>query len=896
MAEDILKDLSILLNEEKWTRATLNSYSINNFKELDRVLEKAKELEIENEVKELCDEHLKHTKNSIIALYLSGIIALSQRIVDDSNLIMLINIFSDNHKWNVVEYLCNRILDYGENKFALRTLAESYENKNEEEKKYEVWDRLIKVDYEEADIVKLLAEKKEMEGDIEGSIEYYKKAIHRFLNKKLFSNVKEIWEKLVEYAPDDIDFFFSIEKKIVKTLNRERAASLLKELVPYYKDNEDWDTAIDILKKILTYEPKNATARKEIIECFRKKYANHSQLEEYIKLSNLNQSWRNVHDAIADFEKHISFDAGNYVFHRSWGIGKIINVENDQITIDFAKKKNHKMSLKMAVNALKILRKDHIWVLKSTMNREELKKKVKEDPSWALQIIIKSYDNVADMKKIKSELVPDILSTSEWNKWNSEARKILKTDPIFGNLPDKIDQFVVREKPITFEEKTYNKFKAEKNFFDRVQTIQDFLKHADPDSEYFGEMFSYFVSFLKTYTNVTEFVIASYLLVQRIISQYPFLNPHLEVNFKTLFDKIENIEEIFSRIDDSELKRDFLTSIKRNVKNWPEIFSRLFIIQPSKFIVEELVNTKNWEIVKKLFTNIVDNYKEYREAFVWFTRYIIDEPWFEKLELSYEKILIALIHLLDITFREISNKKDVSFNRKLNKQIQDFLFKEEKLLNYILTADRESIGRLYTLVEDIKELDPSIKINIKHKIIEKYPDFRFYGQQEAEKISMGLLMTRESFERKQEELKHLIEVEIPANSKEIGIAMAKGDLRENAEYKAALERQEMLKTTVSKLQEDLQKAQIFNAEDLDTSRVSFGTKVRLKNLKTNQIEEYTILGPWESEPSKNIISYLSPLGSALWNRQKGEKLEFKINENDFHYLIEDIQASEYVTK
>ncbi len=894
MAEDLLKELSILLNEEKWTRATLNSYSINNFKELDQILDKAKEQQLEDEVKELCDEHLKHTKNSIIALYLSGIISLSQHMVDDSNLIMLINIFSDNHRWNVVEYLCNRILDYGENKFALRTLAESYEKKNEEEKKYEVWDRLIRVDYEEADIVKLLAEKKEEEGDIEGTIEYYKKAIHRFLNKKLFSNVKEIWEKLVEYSPDDIDFFFSIEKKIVKILNRERAASLLKELVPYYKDNGDCDTAIQILKKILTYEPKNATARKEIIECFREKYANHSQLEEYIKLSNLNQSWRNVHDAIADFEKHISFDAGNYVFHRSWGIGKIINVENDQITIDFEKKKNHKMSLKMAVNALKILGKEHIWVLKFTMDKEELKKKIKENPSWALQVIIKSYDNVADMKKIKSELVPDILSSSEWNRWNAEARKILKTDPIFGNLPDKIDQFVVREKPITFEEKTYNKFKAEKNFFDRVQTIQDFLKHTDPDSEYFGEMFSYFVGFLKSYTTVTEYVIASYLLVQRIISMYPFLNPHLDLDFKTLFEKIENIEEIFAKIDDSELKRDFLTQIKKNVSNWPEIFSRLFIVQPSKFIIEELVGTKNWETVKKLFADIVDNYKEYREAFVWFARYIVDEPWFEKLELSYEKILIGLIHLLDITFREISNKKDVSINRKLNKQIQDFLFKEEKLLNYILTADRESIGRLYTLVEDIKELDPSIKINIKHKIIEKYPDFRFYGQQEAEKISMGLLMTRESFERKQEELKHLIEIEIPANSKEIGIAMAKGDLRENAEYKAALERQELLKTTVSKLQEDLQKAQIFNSEDLDTSKVSFGTKVRLKNLKDNKTEEYTILGPWESEPSKNIISYLSPLGSALWNRKKGEELEFKINENSFHYLIEDIEASEYI--
>ncbi len=62
---------------------------------------------------------------------MAGIISLSKQLVDDSNLIMLINIFSDNHKWKIVEFLCQRILEYGENKYALRTLADCYENSKE---------------------------------------------------------------------------------------------------------------------------------------------------------------------------------------------------------------------------------------------------------------------------------------------------------------------------------------------------------------------------------------------------------------------------------------------------------------------------------------------------------------------------------------------------------------------------------------------------------------------------------------------------------------------------------------------------------------------------------------------------------------------------------------------
>jgi transcription elongation factor GreA-like protein/transcription elongation GreA/GreB family factor len=894
MATDLVKTVTELLNEEKWTRATLNSYSISNFKELDTLIDQARSEGLADEVRELAGEHLKHTSNSIIALYLSGIIALSKELVDDTNLIMLISIFTDNHKLNIVEYLADRILEFGENKFALRTLGECYENRNDDAKKLEVWDRLIRVDYEEAEIVKILGEKREEEGDVDAAVDYYKKAIHRFINKKQFASVKELWDKLIELCPEDIDFFFHIEKRISKNINGERAASLLTTLIPYYREKGEWDTAIEILKRILDYDSKNNAARKDIIDCYREKYKNHSQLEDYIKISNLNQNWRNVHEAIADFEKHISFDTGNYVFHRTWGIGRIVSIKDDTFVIDFANKTSHKMSLKMAVSALEVLSAEHIWVLKRTMPKEELAPKVKADPSWALKLIIKSFGNCADMKRIKAELVPDVLSAGEWSRWNTEARSILKKDSAFGNLPDKIDQFMVRDKPISFEEKTYNKFKAEKNFFDRVKTIEDYIQggQAEPDSDWFSEMFSYLTTFLKGTPGVSETVIASWLLVQKISAIYPFLNPGVLLTFEELFRKIENLEETFMKIEDPELKREFLIAIKKNIPEWPEVFKRLFSLYPNRFIVDELVANKLWDVLATLISQLQARYKENRDAFVWMAKNLLGERWLERMSVSREKIFIGLIHLLEITFREIANKRDASANRKTNRQIHEFLFDEGRLLEFLMGADEDSITRLYTLVDDVKELDPSIKIHLKHRIKEKYPNFRFLGEHEAEKVSLGLLVTRASFEKKQQDLKHVLDFEIPENSKEIGVAMSKGDLRENAEYKAALEKQEMLKVAASRLQEELQAAQIFNENEVNTNKISFGTRARLKNLKGGQAEEYLILGPWESNPTRNIISYLSPLGAALWSHATGEELAFTINQNEFHYVVENIEKAD----
>ena len=894
MSSKTIDKISQLLNEEKWTRATIKSYSITNFKELDEMIDDLMDDENQQEIVDVCEEHLQHTKNSIIALYISGIISLSKHMIDDSNLMILINIFSDNHKWNIIEYLCERILGFGENKFALRTLAECYENENEDEKKYEIWERLVKVDYDETEIVRQLAEKYEEDGDSEKAVEYYKKAVHRYVNKKLFANVKELWTKLLELCPDDIDFYYHLNKKIAKNISTERASQLLEELYEYYKERKEWDTAIDILKNILLFDSKDTDTRSEIIYCFRQKYSYHSQVEEYIKVSNLSQKWRNINEAISDFEKHISFDAGNFVFHRSWGIGRIKSIKGDNVVIDFIKKRNHKMSLKMAVNALTMLGREHIWVIKSTKKKEDLRKMVKSNIAWTLKTIIKSFDNAVDMKKIKSELVPGILTPGEWTTWSNEARKILKTDSDFGNLPDKVDCFVVRDTPITYEEKTFNKFKAENNFFAKIKTFQDFMDDISVESDYFPEMFVYFTNYLKSYSSVNEYVVSSYLLMEMVISRFPHMNPNIQIDFNEMFEDIEDLSSLFLKINDSDLKKLFLDKIKKEIENWPEIFTELFPVFLNKYIVDSLIKAGKKETLKNLILKVQEDYKEYREAFIWIYRNSEDYPFFEKYFYDDEKILVNMIHLLDITYREIINKRNVSVNKKINRQISIFLFKENRLVKFIEEADRETVIRMISLIDDVQGLDPAMVVDLKKLAKEKYADIAFIGEtEEIETFSRGgMTVTEEALDRKKLELKHILEVEIPLNSKEIGAAIELGDLKENAEYKAGKEKQELLNITVGKLKEDIEKCKVFDPSTADTKRISFGNVVELKNNETGEKEVYTILGPWESSPEENIISYMAPFGNALLNAKKGDKVEFEINDRKYSYEVGKIKLSE----
>jgi transcription elongation factor GreA len=149
------------------------------------------------------------------------------------------------------------------------------------------------------------------------------------------------------------------------------------------------------------------------------------------------------------------------------------------------------------------------------------------------------------------------------------------------------------------------------------------------------------------------------------------------------------------------------------------------------------------------------------------------------------------------------------------------------------------------------------------------------------------------YAQKQRQLNHIMEEEVPTNSKEIAFALSLGDLRENAEYKAAKEKQEILNSQVAKLKDEIDRAQIFDPASVSTGRVSFGTKAVLVNNANQQKDVFTILGPWESDPANRVISYLSPFGNAMLNKAEGEQFDFSVGEEKVTYTVEAISAVEF---
>lgn len=154
---------------------------------------------------------------------------------------------------------------------------------------------------------------------------------------------------------------------------------------------------------------------------------------------------------------------------------------------------------------------------------------------------------------------------------------------------------------------------------------------------------------------------------------------------------------------------------------------------------------------------------------------------------------------------------------------------------------------------------------------------------------MSHFFTRTSHARFLEELERLRTQELPALSRAKNAAAAEGDLSENTEYHATREQLEMVQRRIYDLEAQLRAPRFIEDLPISCATVSIGTKVRCLDLETRQEVIYTILGPADTAPEKNIISFQAPLGRGLIGKELDDEVSISIPAGKRHLRILDIQ-------
>ncbi len=150
-------------------------------------------------------------------------------------------------------------------------------------------------------------------------------------------------------------------------------------------------------------------------------------------------------------------------------------------------------------------------------------------------------------------------------------------------------------------------------------------------------------------------------------------------------------------------------------------------------------------------------------------------------------------------------------------------------------------------------------------------------------------VSAEGFKKLKADLEHLVNIERPSISKQIGEAIEKGDISENAEYDAAKDAQGMLEAKIALLQEQLASARIIDQSKIDTDVVQIMNKVTIKNVKNNATMAYTIVSEHESDLKLGKISVNTPIAKGLLGKKIGDVVDIRVPSGVIPFEIINIE-------
>ncbi len=884
-----------LFKEETWGRIDPKDIGISKFKILDDIFNSIIGEGLSEEALSICRTNLEEQPGSITAAYIIGLLGYQLEKIDDTlYLRKLIEKFTENHKWAIVEVLSEKILEYGESGFALRSLAISLERLGRNKEAIPVWEDLLKIERFDARVAKKLAFAIINE-EPEKSIQYMKLSIEGFIKSKNFDEVSPLWHKLVAVSWGDIQFFDRIERMLVDAKQLDLAADLLKILLNKYRDDENPDQAIEILKRILYYRPEDVHSRRELIKFYENKYGSHSQYNQFMKFSKMNNFKAPVRFAIEDFENNIVFDVGNYVFHNSWKLGKIKDIESDGIIIDFKEKPEHRMSIQMALQSLKPISDEHLYVMKYEDN-DTLMSLFKDDFMQFFELMIKSYNGQMLLADIKSELIPDFVEEKNWTKWWSKARTQIKKDPLFGVSPKKKNLIFMRDKPVTFSDELLGQFTATDSFSKKLDIAIEFVNNIEVKEGTLvaGYLINYFTDQMKG-SSFTRQILSYFILTDFAKYSDPAKMKLSSHNDKVIpfIKESKELSLLSVKISSYDYKKDFVNLIVDNREDWPEVLFELLFETPvriHKYIANILIRSHEYYTMNKFIDRVIVGAKQYPDIFIWIAKNIFMKTWdYDWLDYSEELFVLSYFRLMNEM-----KKIEVDGNRLKNIML-DLLFNEDELVlkEIVEKFDMPLLGKIYDIFENLSYVEESQLEKFKEILNARFENFQSVHEADDEEWIADvekLIVSREGYDRKKAELERMVNEDMVSLSRELAdVSEASGDIRENVEYNALMEKQTILKLAISRLDDEMKRAEVLDVDRINTDSVKIGTKAVFENTETGVTSHYIILGPWDADFENQILSYRSPIAKAMLGKKIGDEVLIRTDDQDEKFKIVNIE-------
>ena len=578
-------------------------------------------------------------------------------------------------------------------------------------------------------------------------------------------------------------------------------------------------------------------------------------------------------------------EPGTFCLHKSWGSGvvKEWDLFGDRIVIDFEEKSAHSMKLQFAANSLDVLESEHIMA-KFASDPEAVKKLAAEDPVEFAKQLLTSFGGAMLLDKVEDEVKGRIVAEERYRSWWESAKRQIRSDTRFL-LPSKRNiPFELRDESLTAGEALIGDFESAKDIKAKIKVLENLRKNLE--------------SFNEPAIELEEVINMAGSTAAVIIKRTPGVAIELLLARDGLVADIEGMDDA-ERMQVSEVLRDYS-------KRFPEILKGMGVASQRQvyLLARDVFGEQDWvsqliaalegagtraiaEISKFLHENgkgdelsleLTAGLQQRRlgaEVLAWICK---ERKGLAAGVFSDPGISAAIIAALERDHLDESTPK--------TNRLHDLLMDDKGLVPDLLSSsDTAEIRHFTRRIQSTPVFEGLNKNSLLARIIKVFPSVEdlITGEKAENAVETtqpsGVIVSWESLQQRREKLDDIINKKIPENSKEIGVAREYGDLKENFEFKAAKQQQAVLMRQKAELEAEVATARGTDFSEADGSAVAVGTIVELEDISTGGLEQVTVLGAWDTDIEKSIVSYLSAMGAALLGKVAGDELELS-TEND----------------
>lgn len=719
------------------------------------------------------------------------------------------------------------------------------------------------------------------------------------VNTEQYDKLENVWAEIIESNNKNLQSLLEVIDLLVKREEKKRAYDFLMTLISYYKQKELYNDVLKALKRLLEHNPNGKGIVKEVVECYSNIYKERPYAQTIVgKTFEEVEGTSDIQKAIKRLERYFYLDCGDYVYHKSWGVGQVssIDTEAEKVNIDFEKKSNHSIAMDIAPDILQKLDKDDLLVM-IYAQKDVLDKMVDEDPVCLIKLTLRYFKGRASVAHVKNRLVSGVLPVESWSKWWTHTKKLVKKDPYIklteGTPTTSFLEF--RTSPMTQHEEILESLTQIKDVHKRVEITKKYiseLKDAEKCKETLLKITNIFSQEAGALCSTNPSLATEcFLLLREVENVIKGDNAEYENAVESIIQANDNLPEFINGIGILEYRKQVLYFIKKlKPEKWQDDFIPIFFTNDGnlwEFITKELIAGDKQNTYEEVALRVFNQFNAYPEHYIWFCKNGMHGKYPELYKsIDVAIMLNRLIELLDNIYFKIQKGRNGNLKAIANK-IQNLLETKgsDYAINILNDANAESI---FDVVSCSKGLEDWFKVTVESAIQIRFPDI--FEEPGLPKLDENkIYVTKEGFEKRKKEFDHLMNVEFAENARDLGEAISRGDLRENAEYKAAREKQAMLVEKAERMKAELQKVVIIDPSSVHSDLVSPGTRVTLKQKGKAELEAFTLLGPWDIDIDKGIISYLSPVGKGLLNKKAGDVVTIKLPEGQSIYEVIKIE-------